>query len=65
MMTIQRTPTMNERKYKRSFIARILRLDYGVSPTSVHRARGTVTKIPDRVKIPRVVQVARSRKQDK
>lgn len=46
--------TMNERRWRKSWLARLLRLDYGVSPTSVHRARGSVSRLPERVRIPRV-----------
>ena len=45
---------MNERRWRKSWIAWLLRLDYGVSPTSVHRARGCVSHLPERVRIPRV-----------
>ena len=45
---------MNERRWRKSWLARLLRLDYGVSPTSVHRARGRVSHLPERVRVPRV-----------
>lgn len=45
---------MNERRWRKSWLARLLRLDYGVSPTSVHRAMGRVSHLPERVRIPRV-----------
>lgn len=44
--------TMNEQRYQKSWLARLLRLDYGVSPTSVHRAKGHVPRLPERVRIP-------------
>ncbi|HPF72471.1 MAG TPA: hypothetical protein PLX09_02595 [Xanthomonadaceae bacterium] len=50
--------TMNEQRYQKSWLARLLRLDYGVSPTSVHRAKGHVPRLPERVRIPRVALMA-------
>jgi len=55
---------MNERRWRKSWLARLLRLDYGVSPTSVHRARGRVSHLPERVPIPRVALMSAIQRQD-
>ena len=55
---------MNERRWRKSWLARLLRLDYGVSPTSVHRAKGRVSHVPERVPIPRVALRSAIQRQD-